>query len=210
MHFCIIEKVSIFEIKKVMRPFTYYILIFIAIMLLGCDSNVNLSDEGKDSVGQVLLLQVDYTTNEFEGGKELRILKKSKELIIIHEYIEPSDFGSIKLMYLSEPLFEGTIHWMGTGKMTYPEKLEPASYFHVANTFDYIYPVKGFEPIIIPDIYNFEEKDYLEVWSKVQHLKLTREYLKADPNQKVNIFLYTPSVGAGDQLTWKWIIFLKK
>ena len=113
-------------------------------------------------------------------------------------------------MYLSEPLFEGTIHWMGTGKMTYPEKLEPASYFHVANTFDYIYPVKGFEPIIIPDIYNFEEKDYLEVWSKVQHLKLTREYLKADPNQKVNIFLYTPSVGAGDQLTWKWIIFLKK
>ena len=45
-----------------------YILIFIAIMLLGCDSNENLSDElGKDSAGQVLLLQVDYTTNEFEG-----------------------------------------------------------------------------------------------------------------------------------------------
>ena len=165
-----------------------YILIFIAIMLLGCDSNENLSDElGRDSVGQVLLQQVDYTTNEFEGGKELRILKKSKELIITHEYTEPNDFGSIKLLYINEPLFEGTIHWMGTGKMTYPEKLKPASYFQVANTFDYIYPGKGFEPIIIPDIYNFEEQDYLEIWSKVQHLKLTREYIKANPNQKVII-----------------------
>lgn len=99
---------------------------------------------------------------------------------------------------------------MGTGKMTYPEKLKPASYFQVANTFDYIYPGKGFEPIIIPDIYNFEEQDYLEIWSKVQHLKLTREYIKANPNQKVNIFLYTPSVGADDSQTWKWLIFMKK
>lgn len=81
-------------------------------MLLGCDSNENLSDElSKDSVGQVLLLQVDYT----------------------------------------------------------------------------IHPGKGFHPIIVPDIYNFEEQDYLEVWSKVQHLKLTREYIKANPNQKVNL-----------------------
>lgn len=190
-----------------------YILIFAAIMLLGCDSNENLSDdEYKDSVGQVLLLQVDYTTNEFEGGKELKFIKKSNDFTIAHEYIEPSDFGSIKLIYkeLNEPLFEGTIHWMGTGKRTYPEKLKPANEFGAAITLDYIYPGKGFEPIIIPDIYNFEEEDYLEVWSKVQHLKLTREYLKANPNQKVNIFLYTPSVGAGDQLTWKWIIFLKK
>lgn len=182
-------------------------------MLLGCDSNENLSDElGRDSVGQVLLLQVDYTTNEFEGGKELKFIKKSNDFTIAHEYIEPSDFGSIKLIYkeLNEPLFEGTIHWMGTGKRTYPEKLKPANEFGATITLDYIYPGKGFEPIIIPDIYNFEEQDYLEVWSKVQHLKLTREYIKANPNQKVNIFLYTPSVGAGDQLTWKWIIFLKK
>lgn len=188
-----------------------YILIFIAIMLLGCDSNENLSDElGRDSVGQVLLLQVDYTTNEFEGGKELRILKKSKELIIIHEYIEPNDFGSIKLLYINEPLFEGTIHWMGTGKMTYPEKLKPANEFGASITEDYIHPGKGFHPIIVPDIYNFEEEDYLKVWIKVQLLNKTREYIKANPNQKVNIFLYTPSVGAGDSQTWKWLIFIKK
>ena len=188
-----------------------YILIFAAIMLLGCDSNENLSDdEYKDSVGQVLLLQVDYTTNEFEGGKELKFIKKSNDFTIAHEYIGPGDFGSIKLIYkeLNEPLFEGTIHWMGTGKRTYPEKLKPANEFGATITLDYIYPGKGFEPIIIPDIYNFE--DYLEVWSKVQHLKLTREYLKANPNQKVNIFLYTPSVGAGDSQTWKWLIFMKK
>jgi|SRR5690554_6133273 len=190
-----------------------YIPIFIAIMLLGCDLNENLSDKGdKDSIAQVLLLQVDYTTKEFEGGKELKFINKTNNFTIIHEYLEPSDFGSIKLMYkeLNEPLFEGTIHWMGTGKMTYPEKLKLANEFDVAITEDYIDPGKGFEPIIIPVIYSFEEEDYLEVWDEVQLLNITREYLKANPNQKVNIYLYTPSVGAGDQFTWKWIIFLKK
>ena len=188
-----------------------YILIFIAIMLLGCNSHENLSDElGKDSAGQVLLLQVDFSTKEFEGGKELRILKKSKELIILHEYIEPSDFGSIKLMYLNEPLFEGTIHWMGTGKMTYPEKLKPANEFDASFAADYIHPGKGINPIIIPDIYNFKDEDYLEIWARVQLLKKTREYIKSNPNQKVNIFLYTPSVGEGDSQTWKWLIFMKK
>ena len=76
---------------------------------------------------------------------------------------------------------------MGTGKMTYPEKLKPANEFEASITEDYIHPGKGFHPIIVPDIYNFEEQDYLEVWSKVQHLRLTREYIKANPNQKVNL-----------------------
>ena len=68
----------------------------------------------------------------------------------------------------------------------------------------------GFEPMEERTVYNFEEEDYLEVWDEVQLLNITREYLKANPNQKVNIYLYTPSVGAGDQFTWKCIIFLKK
>ena len=196
-----------------------YILLLMVVMLFGCDSqNIDLSseedntDNAVNAVNQVLLLQVDYTKSEFEGGKELKFLKKENDFTISHEYIEPSDFGSIKLIYkeLNEPLFEGTIHWMGTGKMTYPEKLEPASKFGAVITLDYIYPGKGFEPIIIPDIFKFDEEDYLKVWRKVQYLNKTRDYIEANPNQKVKIFLYTPSVGAGDPLTWKWLIFIKK
>ncbi len=191
-----------------------YFLLLAAIMLIGCDSNsIDFSDEkDKEAVNQVLLLQVDYTSNKFEGGKEFKFTTKTDDFTIINEYKAPGDFGSVKLLYkeLNEPLFEGTIIWMGTGEMIYPEKLESASKFKVTLTEDFVYPGKGFEPIITPGNPEYKEEDLLKVWVKIQYLIKVREYLKSNPHQHVKIFLYTPSVGVGDPLTWKWLIFLKK
>lgn len=166
------------------------------------------TDLETDAPNQVLLLKVDYTTNTFEGGTILGFDKKTDDFTVENQHVAPSDFGSVKLIYkeLNQPLFEGTIIWMGRGKMTFPETLEPASAFKRVMTSDF-YRAGGFENVFNPD--NME-LDYEKPWISVQGLVKTREFLAANPTQKAKLFLYTPSVGAGDPKDWYWVIYLKK
>lgn|SRR5690554_6913114 len=189
---------------------TKFLLLTVAIILMGCNPDDLITD--KESANQVLMLQVDYTTLAFEGGTEFHFEHPEDKFTITHEYVPPGDFGEVKLFYeeLDELLFEGTIHWMGTGKMIFPEKLQPADKFNAAVTLDLVTPINGYENIFNPDNRDFDHEDYYKVWLKVQQLTKAREYLRATPLQKVKMFLYTPSVGEGDPLTWKWIIYLQK
>lgn len=184
-------------------------LFFILIVILfSCNSDNMDINIDTDAPNQILMLKVDYTTNAFEGGTVLGFSKPTDNFTITNEYVSPSDFGSIKLIYkeLNQTLFAGTIHWMGLGKMTFPEKLEPPSSFKQVKTFDLRYP-NGFEDIFNPDN---RELDYDKAWQSVQGLEKVREFLAANPNQKAKIFLYTSSVGAGDPKDWYWVIYLKK
>lgn len=186
---------------------TRILLLSLISLLLGCNSdNVDLNN---DAPTQVLMLKVDYTTYAFEGGTEFGFSKQSDNFTITNEYKKPGDFGSVKLIYdeLNETLFEGTIHWMGLGEMTFPKKLQSPEEFDFTITQDFVYPKNGFENVFNPTNQKYE---YDKVWASVQGIVKAREYLHENPNQKVKIFLYTPSVGVGDPLDWDWIIYLKK
>lgn len=186
---------------------TRILLLSLISLLFSCNSdNVDLDI---DAPTQVLMLKVDYTTHAFEGGTVFGFSKQTDDFTIINEYVEPSDIGSVKLIYeeLNETLFFGTIHWMGLGKMNFPESLKPADDFEVVGTKDIVYPKNGFENVFNP---NNQKYEYDNMWFSVQRLVKVREYLRENPNQKVNVFLYTPSVGVGDPLDWDWIIYLKK
>lgn len=184
---------------------TSIILLSLITLLFSCNSDIT----DKTLTTEVLMLKVDYTTHAFEGGTEFNFLKMADNFTIINEYVEPSDFGSIKLIYkeLNETLFDGTIHWMGLGKMTFPERLKPAKDFELVGTKDIVYPKNGFENVFNP---NNQKYEYDKVWLSVQRLAKVREYLYANPDQKVKLFLYTPSIGVGDPLDWDWIVYLKK
>ena len=159
------------------------------------------------AASDVLLLTVDYTTNTFKGGKELRFSEKSSTFTISYEYVPPGDFGHIKLFYeeISELLFFGTIHWMGCGKMEFPQNLLDAKKFKAVETKDLVVPINGFVNIF-PQ-FTITPK-YEIIWSKVQNLVKVRDYLRTNPEQVVKMFLYTPSVGAGNPEDWYWVIFL--
>lgn len=156
----------------------------------------------------VLLLKVDYTTTDFEGGKEFTFSKQTDDFTVITEYNSPGDFGDIKLFYseINEMLFYGEIIWMGTGKILYPTDFIKAEDFDIVLTEDLRFPEAGFDNIFNPINTIF---DYDEIWMSVQHLVKVRKYLESNPDQIVKIFLYTPSVGVGDPETWKWIILMK-
>ncbi|MDR2057624.1 MAG: T9SS type A sorting domain-containing protein [Dysgonamonadaceae bacterium] len=156
---------------------------------------------------EVLLLKVDYTTNQFEGGHKPEFMQLPETFTLRTEYEEPGDFGWIKVYFseLDELLFHGDIVWGGCGDIIYPATWLNADEFEYVLTEDYIIPSNGFE-----NIFNPEEKDYDYTlpWSVVQGIVDVRQMLAANPRQRVKLFLYTPSVGAGDPADWKWIIFL--
>lgn len=157
---------------------------------------------------KVLLLKVDYTTNTFEGGKELIFNDTTSTFTIDTEYQSPGDFGGIQLYYqeLNTKIFDGSIIWNGTGKVNFPESFEPASSFDVTLTNDFVFPTEGFENVFNP---NNETYDYQTIWSAVQSLVKAREFVLSNPDAKARIFLYTPSVGIGNPQEWDWIIILK-
>ncbi len=184
---------------------TAILLSLLMVLAIGCRS---VDEPNPDNTNKVLMLKIDYTTNTFEGGKELLFSKDTNVFSIKTEYTPPGDFGSIKIIYseLNETIFNGTIIWMGTGKITYPENIIPADSFSIVMTDDFVTPSAGFENIFNPGNQIF---DYTPVWISVQGLVKVRQYLRSNPNATVKIFLYTPSVGVGNPLDWDWIIFLK-
>jgi hypothetical protein len=172
-------------------------------------TNVPCTEEPTTN-GNVLMLKVDYLTNAFEGGYEFSFENVPQSFNIRKDYKEPGDFGYIKLFYqeTGDRLFHGTVIWLGEGQIYYPENLLPASDFEALITGDYVGAGSGFENIF-PE-YMPENSDYVEIWQNVQSLVKVREYLQANPEQKVKIFLYTPCVGVGNPEHWDWILFLKK
>ena len=181
-------------------------LLFLLMGITGCKKEKDSDEISIDTeTKKVLMLNVDYTTNKFMGGKELEFSQNSETFTITIEYKSPSDFGYLKLYYeeIDELIFFGTITWMGLGKMIFPQDLLGANQFKVVNTKDNLFPKNGFENI-------FPNEFDIKAWYAVQNLVKTREYLYSNPEQTVKVFLYTPSVGMGNPKDWYWVIYLKK
>jgi len=165
-------------------------------------------EEKEDSTNsKLLMLKVDYLTNNFEGGKETTFSATTPTFTISTQYDAPGDFGNIRLTYqeLNEIIFDGSIIWMGKGKISIPQNILPANQFNHVLTADYVYPAGGIENVFPSEV----DYDYSQIWSSVQGLVKVREYLNSNPNASVKLFLYTPSVGVGDPADWDWIIFIK-
>ena len=186
------------------------ILTFTAIVLtlISCSKDNDETIIPTTDPNNVLVLKVDYNTNQFEGGKELSFTNTTTNMTVTNQYVSPGDFGSIKLKYqeLNETLFDGTIVWNGLGQINYPQNLLDANLFDRVMTADYVSPISGFENVFNP---NNSTYNYNTIWTSVQSLVKVRQYLISNPNATVKIFLYTPSVGIGNPAEWDWIIIMK-
>jgi hypothetical protein len=186
------------------------LLFFAAFVLtfISCSKNNAETNTPTTNTNNVLVLKVDYTTNQFEGGTELTFTDTSSDMTITNQYVPPADFGSIKLTYqeLNETLFDGSMVWAGLGQVNYPQNLLDSNQFERTMTADYVTPAAGFENVFNPDNTSY---NYNAIWTSVQSIIKVRQYLYANPNATVKIFLYTPSVGVGNPAEWDWFIFMK-
>jgi hypothetical protein len=161
----------------------------------------------------VLLLKVDAVTGAFEGGKQLTF-NAAPTFTIATDYVEPGDFGSIRLLYseLDVTFFDVSIHWNGLGQMNYPESLDSAGSFLTIN-----------EEVPMPELSEFHkvgltdgsqglqsmEPDHEALWDAIDNLELVKHYRQVNPEAKIQLFLYTPSVGIGNPEEWDWFVILK-
>jgi len=184
-------------------------LLLLSVILFGCQPEDLENDISSNAPNQVLFLKVDYTTNTFQGGTILGFSKQTKTFSVVSDYMPPGDVGRLTLIYkeLDEKIFSGTINWAGLGKMDFPEKLEPASSFKIDPLKTYWLPKNGYENLFNP---SDSKLNYEKPWSAIQQLVKVREFLTENPDQKIKLFLYTPTVDKSNTQDWCWIIFLKK
>ena len=176
--------------------------------LISCEKN--REPEIENTTNKVVLLKVDFLTNVFEGGKELNF-SPSCSFTISSTFYPPGDFGSVQLFYseLNEMLFDGTIIWMGTGQISYPS-IDTASSFSTTNNSIHIPNTNLFEKVMYDqNAYYPDTISYSGIWNAISNLEIVEEYRNSNPNGKVNLFLYTPSVGDGNPAEWDWFVILK-
>jgi hypothetical protein len=101
-----------------------------------------ISETSPVDVTEVLLLKVDYTTNQLAGGQKLKFEQSPQTFMLRTKYEEPGDFGWVKVFFseIDELLFYGDIVWHGCGDIIYPATWLNAEEFKYVLAEDYIIP----------------------------------------------------------------------
>lgn len=189
------------ELKYMKKAF----LLIAVLVLFACSKQDDIN------AGNMLLLQIDFMTYDFEGGAELMVTVDNESLDtipILVDYKSPGDFGNITLFYQpsGEMIFDGSIIWMGTGQIKYPEHFEALNKFSTMETTIEQPDPSEFQ-IVFYNLYN-QPIDYVSIWGSINNLEIVSDYLKS--NKNIGLFLYTPSVGVGDPYEWNWFVILNK
>ena len=162
------------------------------------------------SKSKLLVVQIDYETYKFEGASEQFLLSDFTTvdtLPLASNYSLPGDFGNVAFNYQpkNELVFDGSIIWMGTGQLKFPT-IKSASNFSRGSQVAVRPDTTGFQflqPAVMTQNYDLDS-----IWMDVAELEIVNEYLKS--HKKVGLFLYTPSVGAGNPADWNWYLFFNK
>ena len=186
-----------------MKDMKIVAILICIICFIGCSNG--------DELNSIVLLQIDYVTYEFERGKELAVSAEIPDqdttLPIVFEYQSPGDFGHLKLYYepSGQMIFYGTIIWMGTGRIIYPVNFNSSDEFPILDRTIPQPDDTQFQIIFPPEDYS---DSYSSIWNAIDDLEIVEDCMSN--NKKIGLFLYTPSVGAGDPNEWDWFIVLYK
>lgn len=187
-------------------------ILFLAITVLFFSCNKEEEDQPQpERFNNVVLLQIDYVTNTFEGGKVLEF-PSAQGFTISSTYDAPGDIGSVQLYYseVNEKIFDGGIIWAGTGQRSYPETMESPDSFETMNDGVPLPDVSMFEKVIYTGHDNYPEViDYPAIWNSINKLNIVSWYRAANPDAKINLFFYQSSVGTGDPADWDWYVILR-
>ncbi len=182
-------------------------LLLLSIFILSSCSKGD-KDNITEDYNSIVILKVDYMTNKFEGGYEQQInseITDADTIPITIKYKAPGDFGNISLYYkpTNDLLFDGSIIWNGTGTINYPKTFIPASNYSLLES-----PITKPADSEFKCIFGTPPTNYSSIWNSISSLMIVSNCL--DSKKKIDLFLYTPSVGAGNPNDWDWIIIMNR
>lgn len=173
------------------------------------DKSANLS-----SNNSLLLLEVDYVTNTFVGGKEYTFSTSTiTDSVPVVVKTHPCDFCNLVVEYTptNEVIFEGKLNrgpYIGNPILFPKDFALPSSFERNSKAT----PFPGnmqFQVIYIDE--DFHPSSYTPVWNAISNLKIVSDYYSV--NRKVGIFLYTRIIGTPGEdhyKEWSWFIVMYK
>ena len=157
---------------------------------------------------EILLLQVDYQTRQFEGGMRYAFpdggpLQDS--IPVLMQYQAPSDIGYLRLVYTpsSTTIFEGSILYDSIGIRTIPADMQPPSGFESAENTT---PIENSEVTVYWNGPGIGAVPIQELWAAISDLSLV--YSIRAKNAKVGLFLYVPTAVGGGEESYDWYFML--
>lgn len=203
-------------------------ILSLAILAFSCEKDPVVPDTPEpDPVGidvpgcdsTILIMKVDYKTFQYEGYTTVNVdivNDFSDTIPFFAEFCPPCDFGYVKLFYENSNhlLFYGSIFWMGCGNLFFPTSFMELP----AQTTGLPFP--GNDRICLIDdtgaqssLWAFagvvDETMIESVWETISK-QPEFQYYYGKTNKKVAIYLYAPSVGAGNPADWDFVIFVEK
>lgn len=165
------------------------------------------------NLDKVVILQVDYKTYQFEGGKEFSYFEQDTSTVnlpLTPLYNSPLvGDGRLSMLYAGDTIFDGTIMWnVDGGVKKYPENIDHQIHYLRMETkiskpddsrFQVAFYDLGTEPI-----------KYDSIWHDISDLQMVNRYLLNNTKAKIGLFLYRPKEGTPTNPgNWKWYVVLK-
>lgn len=191
--------------------YLFCLLVFCSLVLSSCLKE-NLDPSALD---KVLLLQVDYKTYTFEGGKEFSYFEEDNSTVDLpitklYNNSLPGQDGRLTIKYTTDTIFDGTLKWDVSGERLFPITIDnQIHYMRLENKM--AKPDTSRFQIIHYDLSGVPI-DYDSVWLAIAKIQKVSSYLLQNKNSKIGLFLYRPREGAsiaenpGD---WKWYLIFK-
>lgn len=185
-------------------------LLFFALSLV----LVSCLKENLDPVNldKVVMLQVDYKTYKFEGGKEFAYFQNDTStvelpLTALYNPALP-DNGRLSMLYAGDTIFDGTTVWQGTGVRQYPENIDHQIHYLRLET-KLTKPADSRFQVAFYDL-GAESIKYDSIWGAISDLQMVNRYLLENAKSKIGLFLYRPTEGtASNPGNWKWYVVMK-
>ncbi|MGV3631063.1 MAG: hypothetical protein ACO1O6_07650 [Bacteroidota bacterium] len=184
------------------------VLLFVVSLVLFSCLKENLDPVNLD---KIVMLQVDYKTYVFEGGKEFAYFQDDTSTVnlplnALYTPALPNE-GRLSMLYAGDTIFDGTTIWQGAGVRKYPENIDPQiHYLRLESKIDK--PADSRFQVVFNDLGT--EPKYDSIWNAICKLQMVNRYLLNNVKSKIGLFLYRPTQGMPDNPgNWKWYVVMK-
>ena len=164
-------------------------------------------DQKKSAENNVLLLKFDQNNGDFTAGKEYSYFNDTETFTINLHQEELSDRTISTLHYaeMNALLFKAeTRNEDVSGTINIPEDFKDRASFEHTDSNDLI-SAESYKVLTGEEL---DARDFEEMRLQIQSLSKVREYMKANPNQQVNILSYQPTAGKNPNNS-QWLFVIK-
>lgn len=159
----------------------------------------------------LICLQVDFESYEFEGAYQYPY-PIGDSLNFLIDYQEPGDFGSmdIYLDSLSQPVFSGTIIWMGTGERSVPKRMA------LTSEDNFLVPARSemeySDSFRVQFIQGNQQSQFKQIpmdsiWNTIAQFQNVQDNILN--GKQLYLYVYQASVGDGNPADWDFYVFFR-